>query len=101
MEPTKPWVTGAAFSATIAVVYVACALAVWLFPDGTLTFFNTWAHGIDLSTIKRPSDRPLSLNDWGTGFATAVVAGFLTGAIYGWAWNLFWRMSQAHRSGNR
>ena len=33
MEATKPWVIGAAFSVTIAVVYLACALAVSLFPE--------------------------------------------------------------------
>lgn len=95
MNRDAPWVTGAAFAVVIAVVYLACAIAVLLVPDGFLTFANNWVHGIDLTLIKRPASKPLSLNDWGAGFAAAIVAGFFAGVIYGWARNLFIRMSNA------
>ena len=95
MNETKPWVVGAAFAVTVAVIYVACAVGVLLFPDGTLAFYNTWIHGIDLSLIKRDPANPLTLNDWGTGFATAIVSGFLAGATYGWARALFARVAKA------
>lgn len=98
MHATKPWVVGAAFAVTIAVVYMACAVAVLLFPDATLAFFNTWFHGVDLTLIERDPANPLTFNDWGTGFATAVVGGFVAGAIYGWARNVFTRLDRDARS---
>ena len=93
MDNTKPWVTGAAFAVVIAAVYVACAMAVLLFPDGALSFFNTWAHGIDVSVIKRPAADALTAGDWAIGFVTAVIAGFLAGTLYAWARNAFARLS--------
>ena len=92
MERVQPWVTGAAFAVVIAVVYVACAISVLLIPDAFLTFVNNWMHGIDLTLIKRPTSKPLSFSDWGAGFATAIVAAFFAGTIYGWARNAFARL---------
>lgn len=93
MERVKPWVIGAAVALTMGVVYVACATASLLVPDGFLSFANNWVHALDLSLIKRPASASLSLNDLGIGFATAVAAGFLAGATYGWARNLFARLA--------
>jgi hypothetical protein len=38
---------GSALAVAAAVLYAVCALAVALWPDGTLDFFNAWFHGID------------------------------------------------------
>jgi hypothetical protein len=96
IKPEAPWVTGAAFAVVVAVIYIACAAAGLLFPDAFLAFANNWVHGIDLTLIRRPATNALSVGDWGAGFATAIVAGFLAGAIYGWARDLFVRLSAAH-----
>ena len=93
MQTVKPWVVGAAFASVVAGVYVACAAAVVLFPDGTLSFLNTWVHGIDLSLIKRPPARALTAADWAVGFLTAVTSAFLAGLLYEWARSLFARLS--------
>jgi len=89
MDTTKPWVTGAALAVTVGMVYLVCAVAVALFPDGTLAFFNTWLHGLDLTLVQRPAGRPLAAAEWIFGFVSAVVAGYLAGALYGWLRNLF------------
>lgn len=89
MDATKPWVSGAALAVTAGAVYVVCALAVALFPDGTLAFFNTWAHGVDVTLLKRPATKPLAASEWVFGFVSIVVAGYLAGALYGWLRNLF------------
>lgn len=89
MDATKPWVGGAALAVTAGAVYVVCALAVALFPDGTLAFFNTWAHGVDLTLMKRPAAKSLTAAEWIYGFVSMVTSGFLIGALYGWARNLF------------
>lgn len=91
MDATKPWVRGAALAVTVGVVYVVCALAVALFPDGALAFFNTWAHGVDLTIVKRPPTKPLTAAEWVFGLVSVVVAGYLAGALYGWVRNLFSR----------
>ena len=88
MDATKPWVSGAALAVTVGIVYVVWAVAVALFPDGTLALFNTWAHGVDLTLVKRPATKPLAASEWIFGFVSAVVAGYLAGALYGWARNL-------------
>jgi hypothetical protein len=89
MDSTRPWVRGAALAVTVGIVYVVCALAVALFPDGTLAFFNSWLHGVDLTLVKRPATKPLSAGEWIYGFVSAVAAGYVAGALYGWARNLF------------
>ena len=89
MNRTPPWGTGAALAFTFAVIYIVCALAVSLFPDRSLEFFNTWMHGIDLRLVKRPAADPITMDEWAFGFVTAVAASFLAGALYGWARNLF------------
>jgi hypothetical protein len=89
MDSTRPWVRGAALAVTVGIVYVVCALAVALFPDGTLAFFNTWLHGVDLTLVKRSATTPLTAGEWIYGFVSAVTASFLAGALYGWARNLF------------
>lgn len=93
MGTQKAWVSGAAFSVVFGALYVACAVAVLLFPEGTLTLFYQWAHGIDLSLIRRPASSPITIVQWVTGFATALVASFCAGALYGWARNLFSRLA--------
>ena len=89
MDTTKPRASGAALAVTVGVVYVVCALAVALFPDGTLALFNTWAHGVDLTLVQRPATKPLTAAEWIFGLVSAMVAGYLAGALYGWVRNLF------------
>ena len=88
MDAIKPWVSGAALAVTAGVAYVVCAIAVLLFPDGTLAFFNTWAHGVDVTLAKRPAAKPLAPGEWIFGFVSIVIAGYLAGALYAWVRNL-------------
>lgn len=89
MDATKPWVRGAALAVTAGVIYIVCAIAVALFPDGTLAFFNTWVHGMDLTLVKRPAAKPLTAEEWIYGLVSIVLASYLAGALYGWVRNLF------------
>jgi hypothetical protein len=92
VNATKPWVNGAAFAVLFAVIYVVCAVAVILAPDATVTFFNRWSHGIDLSPIMRDAADPLAMGDLVIGFLSAVISAFVAGFIYGWARNFFMRL---------
>lgn len=102
MNATQPWVTGAALALTAGVVYIVCAVAVALVPDGTLAIFNTWAHGLDLTLVKRPATQALTAAEWIFGLVSIVLAGYLAGALYGWTRNLFNAWSApSHEPGQR
>lgn len=82
---TKPVLAPAvAVAVTVAVTYVACLLASWLAPEQTIRFFSTWMHAVDLESIRRPPNKPLAGLDLAVGFASATIAGFLAGALFGW-----------------
>jgi len=40
MNRLQPWQFGLAGAVTFSLFFTACALALVLFPDGTITFFN-------------------------------------------------------------
>ena len=52
MLKLHPWRFGVAMAITVALLYSLCALAVALYPDATIDFFNAWFHGLDLMRLK-------------------------------------------------
>ena len=93
MKRLQPWSFGFAGAATFSVLYTACALAVFLFPDGTIGFFNAWFHGLDLTLLKPPGGRPLTLSQFFYGLVTAAVVSFAIAATRAAFYNLFARAS--------
>jgi hypothetical protein len=75
------------------LVYSACALAVVLFPDGTIGFFNAWFHGLDLTLLKPPGGRPLTLTQFFYGLVGAAVVSLAIAATLAGFYNLFARAS--------
>lgn len=86
MERLNPWRTGSATALTVAVVSVVCALAVYLSPEGTLEFVNSWTHGLDLTTLR--SDRVWTLGGLAHGLFNVTLTGFLVGVLFAWCYNL-------------
>ncbi|MBI3754622.1 MAG: hypothetical protein HY265_00460 [Deltaproteobacteria bacterium] len=74
-------------SLTSAVLYIACAIAFMLFPIGTLKFFNTWFHALDLTTIA--SAKPTSLLNIIIGLVSIMIVSAVTGAIFTAIYNTF------------
>jgi hypothetical protein len=95
MAGSQPWITGAAFAFTAALVNALCAAAVLLYPDAVLQLANSWAHGIDLAAIRRAPGNPLTLADWAYGFVTSAAFAFTVGAAYRWCVNLLSRAGPA------
>ncbi len=62
--------------------YILCVLATAIFPEFLMTLFNSWFHGLDLSTL-RPAD-----GNWvfGTG---NLVLGLITFPIFSWVIGYF------------
>ena len=86
MDKLNPISVGVATAVTFAVLNTLCAAAVAIWPDGVLAFFNSFAHGLDLSAIK--STQPFSLFRFVCGLASLAVVGFVSGAIFAWTNNL-------------
>ncbi len=84
-----PIPTANATAATVAVIYIVCALSVLLFPDLAMTVARSWFHGIDISklTLSTQTD-PSSLI---LGFTTATGGGWLLGYLFASFYNTFAR----------
>ena len=86
MDKLNPWRTGIAVALTTAIVSIVCAAAVYLFPDGTVAFVNSWTHGLDLAALR--SGEPLTLGGVVLGVFNVSLTGFLIGALFAWCRNL-------------
>jgi hypothetical protein len=86
MDNLNPWRVGSATALTAAIINVACAAAVYLFPEGTVDFVNSWTHGLDLTMLR--SDRPWTLGGLVFGLFNVTLTGFLVGTLYAWLYNL-------------
>ncbi len=88
MERLNSWITGCAASITFSIVFTVCALAVALFPDDTISFFNAWFHGLDLSLLKPPGGRPLTIGQFFYGLAGVAATSFAVGTLFAAIYNL-------------
>jgi hypothetical protein len=89
MNGLHAWKFGLATALTFSILYMVCALAVTVFPDGTVDFFNNWFHGLDLRLLKPPAGRPLTLVQFVYGLASAAVVSFAAGAVLAGLYNVF------------
>jgi 2TM family of unknown function (DUF5676) len=93
MNRLQPWQFGFAGAVTFSVLYSACALAVALSPEGTIGFFNAWFHVQDLTLLRPPGGRPLTLGQFFYGLVSAAVVSFAMAASLAGFYNLFARAS--------
>ena len=82
----NPWRTGIAVALTVAIVSIVCAAVVYLFPDRTVAFVNSWTHGLDLAVLQ--SDKPWTLGGVLPGTFNVALTGFLVGALFACCRNL-------------
>lgn len=76
---------GSALGLTAGTISMLCALAVYLFPDGMISFVNAWFHGLDLTLIK--SNKPWTLGELVYGLFGATITGFLSGVVLAFFYN--------------
>lgn len=86
MDRLSPLRIGSALALTAGTISMICALAIFLFPDGMISFVNAWFHGLDLTLIK--SNKPWSLGEFFYGLFGATLTGFLGGAVFAICYNL-------------
>ena len=82
-QPT-PLQTGAAFAATIAVLYLACFLLMLVAPGVVLTVFSTWVHGLNLEPLTT-NPPPIDVGRALLGLLLISGYAFLAGLVYGFA----------------
>ena len=88
MYKLHAWQFGIAAALTFSTFYVGCAIAVVLFPAGTIEFFNNWFHGLDLQLLKAPAGRALNLARFASGLASAAAVSFAAGAMLAGLYNV-------------
>jgi hypothetical protein len=93
MNRLQPLPFAFAGAVTFSMLYTACAVAVALSPDGTVAFFNAWFHGLDLTLLKPPGGRPLTLGQFFYGLVSAAAVSFAIAASLAGFYNLFARVS--------
>ncbi|MEK6809520.1 MAG: DUF5676 family membrane protein [Nanoarchaeota archaeon] len=77
--------TGFALALTSGVVYSFCALAIRLWPEQTVRFFNDWFHGVDLSTIF--TAKFLTFGVFLRGLVEIIIFAYLAGLLYAFIYN--------------
>jgi predicted transporter len=90
MERLHPITVGSATAITLAIVNVACALIVWLWPEAAFGIFGSFAHGLDFRAVR--SAEPLELGRFLVGLMSIAAIGFVLGAIYAWVYNALRRV---------
>jgi hypothetical protein len=95
MNRLQPWQFRFAGAVTFSVFYSAWALAVTLFPDGTIGFFNAWFPGLDLTLLRPPSGRPLTPGQFVYCLVSAAVVSFVVAALLTGLYNVFARASRS------
>jgi len=88
MNRLNPWIIGCTASITFSVTFTLCALAVALFPDGTVSFFDAWFHGLDLNLLKPPGGRPLTFGQFFYGLVGVAATSFVVGILFAAVYNL-------------
>lgn len=86
MDRLNPWRVGSATALTAASLSILCAVAVYLFPEQTLSFANSWTHGLDLTVLR--SNKPWTLDGVAMGLFNVTITGFLVGALFACCYNL-------------
>lgn len=81
-----PKATANAMAVTIAIVYIFCRIAVFLFPDFSMTIAQSWLHGLELNKV---SGWNLSLESFILGLTTITTGGWLLGYIFATVYNYF------------
>jgi len=86
MKTLNWWVLGGALAITLAVLYTICAVAFVLWPEATLSFFNVWLHGVDL-TLLRTVARVFSWSVFAYGLVGLAASLLLAGALFALCYN--------------
>ncbi|MDA8259223.1 MAG: DUF5676 family membrane protein [Betaproteobacteria bacterium] len=66
---------------TSAILYLVCAAAFALRPQGTLEFFSAWFHGLNLRALEATA-QPFTSGVFFYGLSGVTLSGFAAGILY-------------------
>ena len=89
MDRLSPFSVGLATALTFIVLNTLCAAVVALWPDAALNVVGSFAHGLDLRSVK--STDPMGIGRFFVGLISLGVIGFIGGALFAWFYNLLSR----------
>jgi hypothetical protein len=85
MNTLNIWKLGLATGLTMALMYLGCVIVMAaLGREGTVLFFNSILHGIDVAPVLR-TDMPFS--EMAMGIVEIFILGWLTGAVIAGIYN--------------
>ena len=96
MNRLDTWKFAVAFAASMAVLSIACAVAVAISPEATIAFFNSFTHGIDLAKLIPTGGRPVSIGQVVAGAVSLAIVGFAAGAMIAGFYNLLVAGTRSH-----
>ena len=67
-----------------AILYVACALLIFIAPDFTMGLFSKIFHGIDITQI---ADTSISLGSTLLGLVEIIIYALIAGWLFAWVYN--------------
>lgn len=88
MNKLKPINVGVSLSATVVVLYLLCALTVWIAPAGLAAVLNLVIHGVNLSPIFQQATE-MSLPTLLGGTLALAIYFFVAGWLFAWIYNRF------------
>lgn len=88
MNKVKPITVGLALSGTMVVLYILCALFVWIVPGGMEPVLRLVAHSANLDPLfeKAPA---ATFTGVLLGTIAVAVHFFVVGTLFGWIYNRF------------
>lgn len=89
MDRLSPFSVGLATALTFIVLNTLCAAAVALWPDAAVNVVSSFAHGLDLRSVK--STEPMGIGRFFVGLISLGVIGFIAGVVFAWSHNLLSR----------
>ena len=88
MSRLRPFNVGLSLAGTVVVMYLLCALFVWVAPNGVESAVKVVSHGMNLNPV---FEQPTSITFAGILIGTVAVAiyFFVAGTLFGWIYNRF------------
>jgi hypothetical protein len=88
MNKLKPLNVGLSFSGTWVVLYLLCALIVWVAPGALESAVTLVAHGMNLDPVFEDA-KSVSFAAVLAGTLAVAIYSFVAGSLFGWIYNQF------------
>jgi uncharacterized protein DUF5676 len=85
--------TGSELAIAAVLLNGVCAALIALWPAESISFANSWMHGVDLQLIRATA--PLTLGGFFYGVIALAATSFVVGVAYAWVYNALHKLGRA------